>query len=69
MMTPDLICVVDSVSGNGIGTEGIRYGQRGKVIALPGREVFMSDRGLAVAGPRAFGFNLDFRSVFAGKGP
>ena len=69
VMTPDLICVVDSVSGNGIGTEGIRYGQRVKVLALPGREVFMSDRGLAVAGPRAFGFNLDFRSVFAGKGP
>ena len=69
VMTPDLICVVDSVSGNGIGTESIRYGQRVTVLALPGPEMFMSDRGLAVVGPRAFGFDLDFRSVFGGNGP
>ncbi|MED5573355.1 MAG: DUF917 domain-containing protein, partial [Pseudomonadota bacterium] len=35
VMTPDLICVVDSVSGDGIGTDVIRYGQRVSVLALP----------------------------------
>ena len=34
-MSPDLICVLDSVSGEAIGTETIRYGQRVTVIALP----------------------------------
>ncbi len=33
-MTPDLICVLDSVSGEAVGSETIRYGQRVTVIAL-----------------------------------
>ena len=68
VMTPDLICVVDSVSGDGIGTDVIRYGQRVSVLALPSPEVFLSPQGLANVGPRAFGFDLDFRSVFGGDG-
>ncbi len=68
VMTPDLICVVDSVSGDVIGTDVIRYGQRVSVLALPSPEVFLSPQGLANVGPRAFGFDLDFRSVFGGDG-
>ncbi|HJQ55577.1 MAG TPA: DUF917 domain-containing protein [Vineibacter sp.] len=64
-MSPDLICVLDSVSGEAVGTETIRYGQRVTVIVLPPPEVFLSERGLAHVGPRAFGYDLDFRSVFA----
>ena len=69
VMTPDLICVVDSVSGYGIGTDVIRYGQRVSVLALPGPPVFMSEKGLEAVGPRAFGFDLDFHSVFGKAGP
>ena len=64
VMTPDLICVVDSVSGDGIGTDVIRYGQKVSVLALPSPPVFLSPAGLANVGPRAFGFDLDFVSVF-----
>ncbi len=64
-MTPDLICVLDSVSGEAVGTETIRYGQRVTVIALPGPDIFLTPEGLAHVGPRAFGYDLDFRSVFA----
>jgi DUF917 family protein len=63
-MSPDLICVLDSVSGEAIGTETIRYGQRITVIALPPPEVFLSPKGLAHVGPRAFGYDIDFKSVF-----
>ena len=69
VMTPDLICVVDAVSGDGIGTEAIRYGQRISVLALPGPEVFRSEAGLAVVGPRAFGVDLDYVSVFEATDP
>lgn len=69
VMTPDLICVVDSVSGDGIGTDVIRYGQRITVLALPAPEVFLSPQGLEYVGPRAFGFDLDFRSVFTEGAP
>ncbi|MCC7281940.1 MAG: DUF917 domain-containing protein [Acetobacteraceae bacterium] len=64
VMTPDLICVLDTTTGEAIGTETLRYGQRVTVIALPAPEVFLSPRGLEFVGPRAFGYDMDFRSVF-----
>lgn len=63
-MSPDLICVLDSVSGENVGTETIRYGQRVTVIALPPPPVFLTERGLHFVGPRAFNYDIDFKSVF-----
>jgi len=63
--TPDLICVLDSDSGEAIGTETIRYGQRVTVIVLPSPPIFLTPRGLEHVGPRAFGYDIDFTSVFA----
>ncbi len=63
-MSPDLICVLDTVSGNATGTETIRYGMRLTVVALPAPPVFLTPKGLDHVGPRAFGYDLDFRSVF-----
>lgn len=62
--TPELICVLDSDSGEAIGTETIRYGQRVTVILLPAPEIFLSPRGLEHVGPRAFGYDFDFGSAF-----
>jgi len=63
-MSPDLICVLDTISGNAFGTETIRYGMRVTVIALPAPAMFLTPKGLENVGPRAFGYDLDFRSVF-----
>jgi hypothetical protein len=63
--TPDLICVMDSISGEAIGTETLRYGQRVSVVALPAPSVLLTPKGLEHVGPRAFGYDLDFTSVFA----
>ncbi len=65
VMTPDLICVMDTLSGEAIGTETLRYGQRVTVIALPAPPILLTPKGLEHVGPRAFGYDLDFRSVFA----
>lgn len=62
--TPDLICVLDSDTGEAIGTEMVRYGQRVTAIALPSPDIFLTPRGLDHVGPRAFGYDFDFRSVF-----
>jgi len=62
--SPDLICVLDSVAGEAVGTETIRYGQRVTVIALPPPPVFATEKGLAHVGPRAFGYDIDYRPVF-----
>jgi DUF917 family protein len=64
-MSPDLICVLDSVSGEAIGSETIRYGQRVTVVALPPSPVFLTAKALQHVGPRAFGYAIEFRSVRA----
>ena len=63
-MSPDLICVLDTVSGEAFGTETIGFGRRVSVIALPAPPVFLTPKGLEHVGPRAFGYDLEFRSVF-----
>ncbi|MFS8050039.1 DUF917 domain-containing protein [Rhizobium sp. BR 314] len=64
-MTPDLLCLLDTISGGAIGTESVRYGQRVTVVALPAPELLTTPAGIAAVGPRAFGYDIDFRSVFA----
>lgn len=64
-MTPDLICLLDTVSGEAIGTETVRYGQRVTAIALPAPGVLTTPKGIEHVGPRAFGYDIDFKSVFA----
>ena len=61
--SPDLICVLDTESGEAVGSETIRYGQRITVIALPSPPVFLTPKGLQHVGPRAFGYDLEFKSV------
>jgi DUF917 family protein len=61
---PDLICLMDTVSGEAVGTETVRYGQRVSVIALPAPAILMSPKGLKHVGPRAFGYDIDFKSIF-----
>jgi hypothetical protein len=48
-----------------VGTETLRYGQRVTVAVLPAPPLLTTEKGLELVGPRAFGYDLDFRSVFA----
>ena len=59
---PDLVCVLDSVTGEAVGTETIRYGLRVAVVCLPAAPILKTAAGLAVVGPRAFGYDFDFAS-------
>jgi DUF917 family protein len=63
VMVPDLLCILDAVSGEAIGTETIRYGQRVAIVSLPAADVLVSEEGLKYVGPRAFGYDLDFVSL------
>jgi uncharacterized protein len=60
---PDLITVLDSETAEAIVTERVRYGQRVTVIAFACDPVWRSERGLAVAGPRQFGYDFDYVPV------
>jgi DUF917 family protein len=60
---PDLISVLDSETADAITTERVRYGQRITVIAFACDPVWRTERGIAVAGPRAFGYDFDYVPV------
>jgi uncharacterized protein len=57
---PDIITVVDSESAEAISTERLKYGQRVNVIAFPCDPIWRTQRGLDLAGPRAFGYDVDY---------
>ncbi len=57
---PDLITLVTLEDGAPIGTEALRYGLRVAVLALPAPKELKTAAALAVVGPRAFGYDLDF---------
>ncbi len=59
-MVPDLIAILDSVKGEPLGTEALRYGQRVTVVRFPPSEKLLTTRALAVVGPRAFGYDFDY---------
>jgi hypothetical protein len=50
--TPDLICVLDTVSGDAIGIETLRYGQRVTVISLPTPPILLTRKRIEHLGPR-----------------
>jgi uncharacterized protein len=62
---PDIITVCDTETGIPIHTERLRYGQRVTVIAFPCDPIWRTDRGLELAGPRSFGYDLDYVPVEA----
>ncbi|WP_109525013.1 DUF917 domain-containing protein [Nocardia aurea] len=62
-MVPDLITVVDTETAIAVQTEGLRYGQRVTVLAWPCDPLWRTPKGLETAGPRAFGYDLDYVPV------
>ena len=60
---PDIITVLDRVTGDVISTERLRYGQRVSVIGVPCDPVWRSERGLAMVGPSVFGYDVAYRPV------
>jgi DUF917 family protein len=57
---PDLICVLDTETGEPGTTETLRYGLRVTVLGAPCDPRWQSPEGLALAGPRYFGYDHDY---------
>lgn len=57
--TPDLIVVLDSDTGEPVTTEQLRFGHRVCVLAAPADERWRSPGGIALTGPRYFGYDTD----------
>ena len=57
---PDLICIVDTGTGEPITTELLRYGFQVTVLGFLAPFLWTTPQGLAVAGPQAFGYPMDY---------
>ncbi|GAA5036333.1 DUF917 domain-containing protein [Microbacterium fluvii] len=57
---PDLITIIDAETGHAITTEMLRFGQRVSVLAWACDPIWRSPRGLELAGPAAFGYDLPY---------
>jgi DUF917 family protein len=62
-IVPDLICVVDSDKAEPITTEGLRYGQRVKVLGISTPAMMRTPAALRTFGPTAFGMSEEFVPV------
>eukprot|EP01062_Namystynia_karyoxenos_P078777 TRINITY_DN8169_c0_g1_i1.p1 TRINITY_DN8169_c0_g1~~TRINITY_DN8169_c0_g1_i1.p1 ORF type:complete len:949 (+),score=251.68 TRINITY_DN8169_c0_g1_i1:83-2929(+) len=58
--TPDLISVLDTLTGANVFTEDERYGMRVSVLAMPISALMRTPAALKACGPRAFGYNVDY---------
>jgi DUF917 family protein len=61
--TPDLICLVDTETFVPVPTDAIKYGKRVLVVGLQCFERWRSPEGLALVGPRYFGYDTDYIPV------
>lgn len=60
---PDLIITLDLDSGKPITTDEIRYGFRVAVVGAPCDARWRTAAGLALVGPRYFGYEIDYRPL------
>jgi DUF917 family protein len=60
---PDLICILNLEDSEPIGTEMLRYGLRVAVIAMPAPKELKTPQALAVVGPAAFGYDVEFQPM------
>jgi hypothetical protein len=58
--TPDLISLLDAETGHPVTTESLDYGHRLRVLALPAHARWRTPEGLALAGPYAFGYDVEY---------
>ncbi len=64
---PDLICTVEADTGVAVTTERLRYGQRVRVFAAPADPRWSTPAGIALVGPRYFGYDIDPVTVAADR--
>jgi DUF917 family protein len=62
-IVPDLICVVDHETAEPITTEGLRYGQRVRVLGISTPDMMRTPAALDAFGPTAFGLSEPFTPV------
>ncbi|MCL6442451.1 MAG: DUF917 domain-containing protein [Alicyclobacillus sp.] len=61
--TPDLIVALDNDTGTPLTSDRLKYGMRIDILAFPAHSKWRTPKGIEVAGPRYFGYDIDYRPV------
>ncbi len=61
--SPDILQLIDGKTGMPLTNNKVKEGMSVAIIAMKGRDVFRSERGLVVLSPKAFGFDIPYRPV------
>lgn len=61
--TPDLICLVDSDTFIPVTTDALKYGKRVMVVGLKCFDLWRTQSGLDLVGPKYFGYDLEYIPV------
>lgn len=61
--TPDIITLIESGSTNVIASEQLKNGLKADIIALPAPEIWRSEAGLSIVGPRYFGYGVEYKPI------
>ncbi len=63
--SPDLICIVDKESGEGLTPWGDDFSLEREVVVLGGANapIWYTKKGLEIFGPKHFGFDLEYQSI------
>lgn len=59
--TPDILMLFESESATPITSDSLRYGQRVALVGLPAPDLWKSPEGLALVGPRFFGYDVEYK--------
>eukprot|EP01065_Artemidia_motanka_P015413 TRINITY_DN19240_c0_g1_i1.p1 TRINITY_DN19240_c0_g1~~TRINITY_DN19240_c0_g1_i1.p1 ORF type:complete len:963 (+),score=213.09 TRINITY_DN19240_c0_g1_i1:63-2891(+) len=61
--TPDLISMIDTLTGTAVFTEDVRYGMRVSVAVMPITKLMRTEAAIKVCGPAAFGYDVEYKSA------
>lgn len=65
--TPDIISLLEQETGEPVTNETLRFGLKVNVIVLPSPPVWTTKEGLALVGPRHFGYETDYQPIAKSK--
>lgn len=61
--TPDILTLLERETGAPVTSESLQYGLKVNLIALPAPEMWTTPAGLAIVGPRHFGYEVDYAPI------
>lgn len=65
--TPDIIVLLEEETGTPVTSERLSYGIRVYILVLDSQDIWKTDKGLSLVGPRVFGFNFDYNDLSGNK--